>query len=103
MSSKTVEHMTWHQSHNAVDGVMIHPSDSETWKHFNNVLPQFLVETRNVCLGLCTNEFNQFGSFVAPYSCWPVILMVYKLPPGMYMRSEFMFLFTLIPGSNSYG
>jgi hypothetical protein len=29
MSLKTVEHMTWHHLHDAVDGVMIHLSDSE--------------------------------------------------------------------------
>jgi hypothetical protein len=29
MSPKTAEHMLWHQSHDAVDGVMLHPSDSE--------------------------------------------------------------------------
>jgi hypothetical protein len=29
MSSRTAEHMTWHQSHDAVDGVMMHPSESE--------------------------------------------------------------------------
>ena len=29
MSPKTTEHMLWHQSHDAVDEVMLHPSDSE--------------------------------------------------------------------------
>jgi hypothetical protein len=29
MSPRTAEHMTWHQSHDAVDGVMVHPSDDE--------------------------------------------------------------------------
>ena len=37
MSPRTNEHMTWHQLHHAVDGVMVHPSDGEAWKHFNNV------------------------------------------------------------------
>jgi len=44
MSLKTTEHMTWHQSYDAVDGVMIHSSNSEVWKHFNNVHSQFSVE-----------------------------------------------------------
>jgi len=26
MSPRTAEHMTWHQAHDAVDGVMVHPS-----------------------------------------------------------------------------
>jgi hypothetical protein len=103
MSPRTAEHMTWHQSHHAVDGVMVHPSNGEAWKHFNNVHPHFSAESRNVHLGLCTDGFNPFGSFAAPYSCWPVILTVYNLPPGMCMRPEFMFLSMVIPGPSSPG
>jgi hypothetical protein len=95
MPPRTVEHMTWHQSHHAVDGVMVHPSDGEAWKHFNSVHPHFSA------LGLCTDEFNSFGSFVASYSCWSVILTVYNLPLGMCMRPEFMFLSMVIPGPSS--
>jgi len=54
-------------------------------------------------LRLCTDRFNPFGSFTAPYSCWPIILIVYNLPLGMCMRPEFMFLSTVIPGPNSRG
>ena len=36
-SPNTPEHMTWHHSHNAVDGVIVHPFDGEVWKHFNRV------------------------------------------------------------------
>jgi hypothetical protein len=103
MSQKTVEHMPWHQSHHAVDGVMMHPSDDKAWKHFNSVHPYFSVESRNVHLGLCTDRFNPFVSFAAPYSCWPVILTVYNLLPGMCMRPEFIFLSMVIPGLSSPG
>jgi len=85
------------------DGVMVHPSNDEAWKHFNSVHPHFSAESRNVHLGLCTDGFNPFGSFAAPYSCWPVILTVYNLPPGMCMRLEFMFLSMVIPGLSSPG
>jgi len=101
MSSRTAEHVTWHQSHHAVDGVMMRPSNGEAWKHFNSMHPHFSAESRNVRLGLCTDGFNPFGSFSAPYSCWPVILTVYNLPPGMCMRPEFMFLSMVIPGLSS--
>ena len=103
MSPRTAEQMTWHQSHDAVDGVMMHPSDSEVWKHFNSVHPHFSVESRNMRLGLRTDGFNPFGSFTTPYSCWPVILTVYNLPPRVCMRLEFMFLSTVIPGPSSPG
>jgi hypothetical protein len=93
--------MTWHQAHDTVDGVMVHPSDGEAWKCFSSVHPYFSAKSRNMRLGLCTDGFNPFGSFAAPYSCWPVILTVYNLPPGMCMRSEFMFLSIVIPGPSS--
>jgi len=103
MSSRTAEHMTWHQAHHAVDGVMVNPSDGKAWKLFNSVHPHFSAESRNVRLGLCTAGFNPFGSFAAPYSGWPVIPKVYNLPPRMCMRLEFMFLSTVMPGLSSSG
>ena len=90
-------------SNNTVDGVMVHPSDGEATKHFNSVHPHFLAKSRNVRLRLCTNRFNLFRSFVAPYYYCPVILMVYNLPMEMCMRLEFMFLSTIILGPNSSG
>jgi hypothetical protein len=41
MSPRIAEHMTWHQSHDAIDGVMVYPSNGEAWKHFNSVHPLF--------------------------------------------------------------
>ena len=61
------------------------------------------MESRNVHLGLYTEGFNPFRSFVASYSYWSMILMVYNLPPEICMRSEFMFLSTVTPSSNSLG
>jgi len=99
MSPRTAEHMTWHQSHDVVDGVMVHPS--EAWKYFNSMHPHFSAESRNMHLELCTDGFNPFRSFAAPYSCWLVILTVYNLPPRMCMRPEFMFLSMVIPSPSS--
>jgi hypothetical protein len=103
MSPRIAEHMIWHQSHDAIDGVMVHPSDGEAWKHFNSVHPHFSAESMNVHLGLCIDGFNPFESFIAPYSCWLVILTVHNLPSGMCMRLQFMFLSTVIPGPSSLG
>jgi len=61
MSPRTAEHMTWHQAHDVVYGVIVHPSDGEAWKLFNSVHPHFSAESRNVRLGLCIDEFNSFG------------------------------------------
>jgi hypothetical protein len=101
MSPKIIGHMTWHQSYDVVDGVMVHPSDDKAWKYFNNVHPHFSAESRNAHFELCIEGFNLFGSFATPYSCWPIILTVYNLPPEMSMRQEFMFLSMVIPDPNS--
>jgi hypothetical protein len=93
--------MTWHQSYDVVDEVMVHLSDDEAWKYFNNVHPHFSAESRNAYFELCIEGFNLFGLFATPYSCWPIILTVYNLPPEMCMRPEFMFLSMVIPGPNS--
>jgi hypothetical protein len=93
MSPKTVEHMTWHQSHDVVDRVMVHPFDGEAWKYFNSIYPQFSVEIKNACFKSCINKFNPIRSFIASYSCWPVIFTVYNLSPKMFMRLEFIFFY----------
>jgi len=53
--------MTLYQSYNVVDGVLVHPFDSEAWTNFNSMHPQFSVESRNVNLGLCIDGLNLFG------------------------------------------
>ena len=91
MSPKTVEHMTRHYSHDMVDEVMVHLSDSEAYKHFNRVHPHFSMESRNMCLGL----------FIALYSYWSVLLTIYNLSLGMCKRLAIMFLSTFIPYPNN--
>jgi hypothetical protein len=48
MSPRTAEHMTWHQAHHAVDGVMVHPS---TAKHGNALIVFILTFQLNQ--GMC--------------------------------------------------
>lgn len=100
-SKSTAGHMRWHAEHVQEEGVMRHPSDAEAWKHFNIVHQDFAEETRNVRLGLCTDGFNPFGASGQQYSCWPMILTPYNLPPSMCMRDEVMFLTVLVPGPKS--
>jgi hypothetical protein len=101
MSPKNIEHMTSHHSQDVVDGVMVHIFYGEACKQFNKVYPQFLMEPRNIYVCLYTYRFNLFGSFAVLYSCWLVIHIVYNLPPRMCIRSEFIFLYMVVPGSNS--
>jgi len=55
------------------------------------------MEPRNVYVGLCTNGFNPFKSFVTtPYSCWSRILIIYNLPIRICIWLKFIFIFMVI-------
>ncbi|PKA55722.1 hypothetical protein AXF42_Ash012014 [Apostasia shenzhenica] len=87
MSSHTAEYMTW--------------ADSEAWKHFDRVHSDFAIDAINVCLGLCTDGFNPNRKSGISYSCWPVFITVYNLPPSMCMKIPYIFMSLLIPGQKS--
>ncbi|XP_075087662.1 uncharacterized protein LOC142169665 [Nicotiana tabacum] len=85
-------HMRWHYENRRVPGILCHPSDGEAWKHFDRMYPDFANEPRNVRLGLCANGFTPFSISVAPYSCLPIFVTPYNLPPEMCMTSPYLFL-----------
>ena len=98
-SIQTADQMTCHYENRRDSGVLRHPCDGEAWKHFDKVHPDFAAEPRNVRLGLCSDGFNPFiQTSSKPYSCWPVIVTPYNLPPEMCMSRPYMFLSCLIPG-----
>ncbi|KAK4389754.1 hypothetical protein Sango_2312400 [Sesamum angolense] len=80
---------------------MCHPSDAEAWRHFDRTHPNFALEPRNIRLGLCIDGFAPHGQYGRTYLCWPVIITPYNLPPGMCMKSEYMFLTMVIPGPSN--
>ncbi|RDX99034.1 hypothetical protein CR513_17969, partial [Mucuna pruriens] len=100
-SIATASHMRWHSDNERDPTFLCHPSDAEAWKHFDRLHPEFSKDPRNVRLGLCADGFNPFGQYGKSYSCWPVILTSYNLPPRMCMKREFMFLTVLIPGPSN--
>jgi hypothetical protein len=81
----------------------MHSSDGEAWKSFDRVFPDFAKEPRNVRLGLCTYGFTPFSFSATSYSCWPVFLVPYNLPPPMCMKKENIFLTLVIPGPQHPG
>ena len=97
-SMRSAPHMRWHREYRRPPGVLSHPSDGEAWKHFDNVYPDFASEPRNVRLGLCSDGFTPFFKNASLYSCWPVFLTPYNLPPEMCMTSPYIFLSCVIPG-----
>lgn len=90
--------MTWHDRATPSWNYMRHPIDSLQWKTCKDDWPDFAKEGRNVWLGIATDGFNPRGVQSTGYSCWPVYLVPYNLPPSLCMKSEFHMMSLLIPG-----
>nr|KAJ0201043.1 hypothetical protein LSAT_V11C600317920 [Lactuca sativa] len=97
-SKKTSQHLTWHSDHPIDHEKMIHPSEGRAWSHFDEVFPDFAQETRNIRLGLCTDGFSPNNSNGSSYSCWPVFITVYNLPPWLALKHQYILLPLIIPG-----
>ena len=77
---------------------LVHPSDVESWTHFDGIHRVKADEARNVRVALATDGFNPYGMSAAPYTCWPVFVIPLNLPPGVIFQRQNIFLSLIIPG-----
>lgn len=103
LSAKIGEQLTWHSTHHSQDGMMRHPVDSIQWHIVDQKWPAFASEPRNLRFGLATDGFNPYKNLSSTHSIWPVILVIYNLPPNVCMSSENLMLSLLIPGPKQPG
>ena len=85
-SPEDAKHLTWHEDERIKDGLMRHPTDSPQWKKIDIEFPGFGKEARNLRLALSTDYFNLHGVQSSSHSTWPVILVIYNLPPWLCMN-----------------
>ena len=90
--------MLWHSEANPSWDSMRHPIDSAEWRSLKNRWPDFATNGRSVWLSIATDGFNPSGAQSNSYSCWPVYMIPYNLPPSLCMKPEFQMLCLLIPG-----
>ncbi|KAL5540395.1 hypothetical protein UlMin_042418 [Ulmus minor] len=95
--------LTWHDNKRQIDSYMRHPADSPAWKVVDHKWPDFGSEPRNLRLALSADGVNPFSNYSTQYSCWPVILATYNLPPWLVMKRKFMMLTLLISGPKQPG
>jgi hypothetical protein len=94
-------HMRWHKEGICEnDELMVHPLDEDAWKALNTFDPDFAAKSRNVRIDLATDGSTPFGQIASSYSCWPIFVIPYNLPPALCMKYEFIFLCLIIPGPN---
>ncbi|XP_062104250.1 uncharacterized protein LOC133815423 [Humulus lupulus] len=97
------ESLRWHEDGRIKDDKLRHPADSPAWKEVDELWPQIREDPRNLQLGLSADGINPFSNMSSSYSCWPVILCIYNLPPWLCMKRRFTMLTLLISGPKKPG
>jgi hypothetical protein len=101
LCEETTQKMLWHKEgirdSEDVD-IMSHPADAKAWHALDHFDPEFTRDPRSVRLGLSTDGFHPYSSDSTVYSCWPVFMMPYNLPPNKCLKEGFIFLALVIPG-----
>ena len=87
-SSKIAKDLIWHAQSGEFDGKMRHPSDSPSWKVIDHRWPDFAAEPRNLRLAISADGINPHSSLSSRYSCWPVVMITYNLPPWLCMKRK---------------
>ena len=103
LSKETAKNLTWHDRERKKDGVLRHPADSQAWKAVDERYPEFVEDPRNLRLGISADGINPHSSQSSRYSCWPVLTVIYNLPPWLCMKRKFMMLTMLISGPKQPG
>jgi len=80
------KNLIWHAYERKCDDMYRHPIDSIQWKKFDYEFPEFGKESRNIQLGLVTNEMNLFGNMSMNHRSWSVLLVIYNLSPRLCMK-----------------
>ncbi|XP_068466379.1 uncharacterized protein [Phaseolus vulgaris] len=97
------KNLRWHADNRKCDGLLRHPADSLQWKNIDKEFPEFGKESRNLRLGLATDGMNPFGNLSSNHSSWPVLLVIYNLPPALCMKRKYMMLSMMISGPKQPG
>jgi hypothetical protein len=96
-----MKQMRWHKKgkRDSKDpDIILHPADSGAWEALDYFDPEFARDPRSVRLDLSMDGFQPHSTNSSPYSCWPVFVMSYNLPPNKCVKQGFIFLALIIPG-----
>ncbi|XP_058732773.1 uncharacterized protein LOC131604346 [Vicia villosa] len=102
-NAEDAKNLTWHANERVVDGMLRHPVDSPQWAKIDHDYPNFGKEERNLYLALSTDGINPHGIQSSKLTSWPVMLLIYNLPPWLCMKRKYMMLTMLISGPKQPG
>jgi hypothetical protein len=75
--------------------------DSRQWAAIDGIDPTFKEKKTNLYMGLMTDGINPFGNQSSKHSMWPVLLVIYNLPPWLLSKNFFISLTLLISGAKA--
>ncbi|XP_057803207.1 uncharacterized protein LOC131018507 [Salvia miltiorrhiza] len=97
-SKHIAKDLAWHADERVQDNYLRHPADSPSWRKVDLKWPEFGNEKRNLRLALSADGINPHKLMTSSYSCWPILLVTYNLPPWMCFKRKFIMLTMLIAG-----
>ena len=95
--------LTWHANGRISYGLVCHPADCSQWKKIDGLYPDFGKDPRNLRLGLASDGMNPYGTLSTQHSSWPVLLVIYNLPPWLCMKRKYMMFSIWILGPRQPG
>jgi len=95
--------LTWLANGRKFNGMLRHLTDYSQWKKINRLYMDFRKEARNLRLGLVIDGMNPFGSLRTNHSSRLVLLVIYNLPPWLYMNQKYTMLSMMISGPRHLG
>ncbi|XP_074373883.1 uncharacterized protein LOC141714249 [Apium graveolens] len=66
MSKEYSKLMTWHDVGRKDDWKLRHPADAKAWKEMDSRYPDFLIENRNIRLGVISDGFSPYRTIKSP-------------------------------------
>lgn len=101
-SKPTAKDIIWHHTNRKKDGVLRHPADSPAWRVIDDKFPEIASDPRNLRLAVSADGVD-VNKGTKAHSVWPVLVVIYNLPPWLCMKRKFIMLSLLIdgvPGNN---
>ncbi|GKC39792.1 putative transposase-associated domain-containing protein, partial [Tanacetum coccineum] len=97
LSKSISEDLRWHATRRITDGVLRHPADSQAWRTIDEKFPEIAEDTRNLRLGISADGVD-VNTGNRHHSVWPILTVIYNLPPWLCMKRKFINLSVLISG-----
>jgi hypothetical protein len=94
-------HLQWYHGNHSDADVMRSVVDSPAWVHIDEKFPDFAANPENLRFGLSLDGVNPFKQGSTAHSTWPILMLIYNLPPWLVTKSFFVSLTLLSFGKDS--